>query len=133
MQFCLLAILVFSTTKTPHFTSYIIAAAAIILGLSAMLTMTKRTLTVMPEIAPGAELSTSGPYQFIRHPMYVALTLLALAMLIQDISLLRLGIFLMLVLLLIFKARYEERLLIKHYRQYARYRKNTNWFIPKIY
>lgn len=132
-QFTLLAILVLSAAHPPRITSFILAALAILLGLAAMLAMTKRTLSVMPEIARGAELSTTGPYRYIRHPMYVALMLLSLAMLIQDITLIRLGVCGAFFVVIVFKARYEERLLLQHYRQYAAYQAKTKRFIPGIY
>lgn len=132
-QFSLLAVLVLSAAQPPGAVSFILAAFAILLGLTAMLAMTKRTLTVMPEVAPGAELSTAGPYKYIRHPMYSALLLLAFAMLVQDFTYTRLVVYVALIILLIFKARYEERLLIGHYRQYEAYMKKTRRFIPKIY
>ncbi|MDQ5944041.1 MAG: hypothetical protein QG658_107 [Patescibacteria group bacterium] len=132
-QFTLLAILVLSAAKPPGVVSFLLAAAAILLGVSAMLAMTKRTLTVMPEVARGAELSTAGPYKYIRHPMYSAVMLLALAMLVQDFTILRLGVYVALVIVLIFKSKYEEKLLASHYRAYAAYQEKTQRFIPKIY
>lgn len=132
-QLCLLGVLVLTASRQPGVLSFIIAALAILLGLAAMLAMTKPTLTVMPEVARGAELSTNGPYKYIRHPMYLALILLGLAMLVQDFTYIRLGVYVALIILLIFKSRYEERLLAAHYRTYATYQKKTYRFIPKIY
>lgn len=132
-QLSLLGILVLTASQQPGVLSFVIAALAILLGLAAMLAMTKPTLTVMPEVARGAELSTNGPYKYIRHPMYSALMLLGLAMLVQDFTYVRLGVYMALVILLIFKSRYEERLLAAHYRTYAAYQKKTHRFIPKIY
>lgn len=133
MQFILLAVLVFSSTRTPSIISFILAAGAILLGLAAMLAMTKPTLTMMPEIARGAELSTTGLYKYIRHPMYVALMILGLAMFVQDITFLRLVVYLMLVVILVLKANYEERLLANHYPKYRAYQKKTKRFLPGIY
>lgn len=132
-QFSLLIILVLSAAQPPGVLSFLLAAAAILLGVAAMLAMTKRTLTVMPEVARGAELSISGPYKYIRHPMYSAVLLLALAMLVQDFTYVRLAVYAALVIVLIYKARYEEKLLAAHYRAYAAYQEKTRRFIPKIY
>ena len=60
-QLGLLGILVLTASQQPGVLSFVIAALAILLGLTAMLAMTKPTLTVMPEVARGAELSTNGP------------------------------------------------------------------------
>ncbi|QQS27333.1 isoprenylcysteine carboxylmethyltransferase family protein [bacterium] len=133
LQFILLAILALSSNQTPRILSFILAGGAILLGLTAMLAMTKPTLTVMPEIARGAELSTTGPYKYIRHPIYTALMILGLAMLLQNATTIRILVYISLVIILILKANYEERLLAKHYRQYTPYKKTTKRFIPGIY
>jgi protein-S-isoprenylcysteine O-methyltransferase Ste14 len=79
------------------------------------------------------ELIKKGPYKYIRHPIYsgIFLMVLGLAFFWARISIF---IFLILVLLgLWLKSLAEEKLLGKHFPEYAEYKKTTKAFIPFIF
>lgn len=88
---------------------------------------------IYPEPLPNAQLITSGPYQWVRHPMYTSLLLLMLG-----IALYRhgwpnyLGI-LMLLTALFGKMQREEAYLRTRFEAYADYIKRTQRLFPGVY
>jgi len=102
------------------------------LGLWALVTMTIRNLTILPDIRAGSRLVTHGPYRYLRHPMYSALVLVTLALLLDAFSMERLIIWVILVCDLWVKLNYEEQLLLRHFGEYKDYQKHTKRLIPFI-
>ena len=100
------------------------------LGLWALGAMTFRNLNILPEIRPGSRLVTHGPYRYIRHPMYSALLLVTLALIVDTFSTARLILWMILMSALWFKLSYEERLLARHFREYKDYQQRTKRIIP---
>lgn len=80
-----------------------------------------RSLTALPEPIVGGELVTSGPYRWVRHPIYtgVMLLFLGVSLLFDSIA----GILLSALLIGFFtlKSRYEERQLRISYPGYVSY------------
>ncbi len=87
----------------------------------------------LPDVRPGARLVQHGPFAYIRHPIYAALLGLTLAMVLDDFTLLRAGIWLVLLGVLLAKVAYEERLLGERFPEYAAYRQRTWRLIPFIF
>lgn len=108
-------------------------AAGALLGLWALATMDRRSLTVMPDVRPGGSLATRGPYRYIRHPMYAAVLLAGLALVLDHPSTARVTAYAVLFVDLLLKLEYEERLLEREYPEYAAYRARTKRLIPFIY
>lgn len=100
------------------------------LGLWALGTMTFRNLNILPEIRQGSRLVTHGPYEYIRHPMYSALLLVTLALIVDTFSTPRLILWIILVSDLWFKLMYEERLLARRFGEYKDYQQRTKRIIP---
>lgn len=99
----------------------ILAGAGAIVGLWALVANPPGNFRIMPEVKAGARLIRSGPYRWFPHPMYVAVLLGTLGMLLCQFSGLRLVAYLALALLLATKARREERLLKLQFPDYADY------------
>lgn len=111
------------------------AAAMIVAGLIVVLLGLMglgRSLTATPVPKKDASLQTTGIYALVRHPIYSGLLLLALGAVVGGGSLWKAGIFLVLILVLILKARFEERLLMEKYPNYAVYAGKVGRFIPGI-
>ena len=92
-----------------------------------------RNRTVFPEPLPHADLVQHGIYSHIRHPLYTSVMLLSVAWSLWRHSLMALGATLLLVGLLVLKARYEEDRLVAKFPDYARYRSRTSQFLPGIW
>ena len=107
--------------------------AALLLGLWAILTARIGNVNVVPDPRQGAVLVESGPYRWIRHPMYVALLLGALALVFESPSPLRWGLWIVLLIDLVVKLHYEERLLLAHFAGYGTYMAASKRLIPYIY
>ncbi|MFZ1322456.1 MAG: isoprenylcysteine carboxylmethyltransferase family protein [Ignavibacteria bacterium] len=88
---------------------------------------------IFPEIPEFHKLNISGIYKYVRHPMYTSVILMTLLWVWNDYSLMRFAIWVILLIDLIFKLKYEERLLMKAYPEYEEYIKKTKMLIPFLY
>lgn len=107
--------------------------AGLALVLWALLAMRLANLHVLPDVRPNAQLVQRGPYRFIRHPMYSAILLATLALVIDAFTWLRLGFWFVLLINLLIKLHYEERLLAAHYPAYPHYQQYTKRLLPWLY
>lgn len=78
------------------------------------------------------ELVTTGPYQYIRHPIYTGILLGTLGSAI-DVSTYWLIVFIIFAFYFIYSAVVEEKLMMKQFPQvYPAYKKKTKMLIPFI-
>lgn len=103
------------------------------LGIWAILAMRIGNFNIMPDPLKHSQLVTSGPYRMIRHPMYLAILLTTLPLIIYSFDLFRLAIWLVLLIDLIFKLVYEENLLSEKLVGYDRYIERSFRLFPYIY
>jgi protein-S-isoprenylcysteine O-methyltransferase Ste14 len=139
-QFILIGLLVFypsSGLNTGEF-SYFLSVVSIsslffgfvILGVSAL--ALGRSLTAHPIPGKNAQLVTSGLYGFVKHPIYSGLILLALGLTINGGFFPHTLFLIALLLLLNYKAKFEEALLSQRFPDYADYSKKTGRFVPRL-
>jgi protein-S-isoprenylcysteine O-methyltransferase Ste14 len=107
--------------------------SGIFLGVWALFVMRKSKISVSPEVSKGADLIKTGPYKLIRHPMYSSVLLVCLGFFLSNLSLVRILFYLLLIIVLTLKVRYEEKLLILHFPTYKEYMKTTKRFIPFVF
>ena len=83
-------------------------------------------------IVKNQELHTSGMYKFIRHPQYICQILSDLGAAAAVVSYLAVPVVLILEIpLFILRAKEEEKILEKHFKEdYTKYKKRSGFFIP---
>ncbi len=106
--------------------------AGIGVALAAVATMGARTISVLPEPRAGGELVTHGIYRIVRHPMYLAVLLCALAAGLAYQSPAKWALAALLAAVLALKIRREERLLRRRFDGYAAYARRTRALLPFI-
>jgi protein-S-isoprenylcysteine O-methyltransferase Ste14 len=87
-------------------------------------------LTASPLPNRAARLRTTGPYSWSRHPLYAGLLLAGAGVVIGFGSILRLVAFVLLSVLLVAKARFEEARLAERFPDYSGYAECTPRFFP---
>jgi len=109
------------------------AAGAVLLGVWTLRANRLGNFNIHPRPRVGGRLITSGPYGWIRHPMYTAFLLgtFALARTADDDPAWLAWCALSLVLW--FKSTLEERWMLAQHPGYAHYREQTKRFVPWVY
>jgi protein-S-isoprenylcysteine O-methyltransferase Ste14 len=87
-----------------------------------------RSLSVMPE---ARRLVQRGPYGMVRHPLYLFEMLATAAVALQYRSLLAVGLLLLAIALQVARARWEEDVLARVLPDFAAYRAQTPFLIPR--
>ena len=114
-----------------RFAGLALCACGIALGAAALAAM-GRVMQVSPEPKPGGHLVTRGVYRRLRHPMYTAIVLIVVGLWLRKPGVLVSIAGAALLVLLLRKAAFEERLLRSRYSEYDRYRARTWGVIPGV-
>jgi protein-S-isoprenylcysteine O-methyltransferase Ste14 len=138
LQFTLMGVIAWRAA--PHFLAlqasglaWLVLAAAAALGGWALAHNRPGNFNIRPQPKAGGQLVRSGPYAWIRHPMYSAILLAALAGVygvdIPGRTLVGTAFFALLAVLWV-KAGLEEQWLLARHPGYAAYQKESSRFIP---
>jgi len=85
---------------------------------------------IVPEIKDEAKLIVTGPYKFVRHPMYSSLILFMLGVVLWHFNWINLLALTIMSIAVILKAFKEERLWHVNDATYEAYKKRTTMIIP---
>lgn len=133
-QFLVVAVMLFwSLPWQIKISAVLFGGAALVLALWVFAHNPPGNFNIRPEPKAGALLVMSGPYRWVRHPMYVALMLAMAGIAAEAPDNVSLGLWVILLLVLNFKAALEERLLQQRWPEYANYRTRTQRFIPLLW
>lgn len=126
LQTVLLALLVFFNRHTgPQVHRLILLGAFLellgILGVFICAASLRRSLTAVPIPKEDGQLTTSGLYRYVRHPMYTSVLLLSVGIAMGSGSVIKYFLVVALFVLFYFKSVYEEKYLTLKYPEYAQY------------
>ena len=133
LQFGLLALLGWRALAAPSAISVQVVsllAASGLLALWALAANRPGNFNIRPTPRHGGTLITSGPYRWIRHPMYTSVLLAAAAAAWKSFETADTVLWLALLGVLLAKATIEERALMRRFPDYQDYRMRTTRFVP---
>lgn len=112
---------------------WVLLLAGGFVGLAALWANRPGNFNIHPHPHPKGELVRHGPYRWVRHPMYSAVLLFGLACVAAAPSVESLGYFASLSLVLLGKARIEERLMSTKHPSYSAYAAETKRLFPGLF
>jgi protein-S-isoprenylcysteine O-methyltransferase Ste14 len=104
----------------------VIAFALAVYGLLYL----RRSLSIIPEVR---RLVTGGPYRMVRHPLYAAEILAAVAFVMVNPGALAVVVLAPFIATQLVRARFEERLLTQAYPEYITYARRTPRIVPFVW
>ena len=113
--------------------AWLATALSLVLAVWALSANRLGNFNIRPVPKEGGKLVTTGPYRWIRHPMYTSLLLGAWALARTAGSDEAWLAWYVLTLVLWIKSQFEERWMLEQHADYAAYRAKTRRFIPWLY
>ena len=121
--------LLFPTAGIAHIAASVLCAGGLILLLLAFGPI-RRAIQIAPEPQACATLVTRGVYKRFRHPIYTSIVMLVGGLFLRKPTIV-VGIAAAVVIVfLMTKVEFEERLLLAHYPEYSEYKSRTWGIVP---
>ncbi len=130
---CIVLILLTGSLVPRSFPLQVVFVLALSLGIWALWTINFKNFRLTPNFPKDTRLVAKGPYKLIRHPMYSCLLLTTLTIVLDDLSIIRIAIWIILFIDLYIKLVYEEKLIIDRNTDYLIYKRGTKRLIPFIH
>lgn len=132
-QFFLIGFLVLSTTIFTTIPALIIQVIGLSIALWGVLTIRIGNFNIQPEVK-SKTLITSGPFRWVRNPMYLGILMVFLPAVIHRAGVLNWSAYTLLVIILFLKIYREEKLLVSHFsEEYLTYMATSKRLIPYLY
>jgi protein-S-isoprenylcysteine O-methyltransferase Ste14 len=109
----------------------IIAAIGVALIFLAVISL-RRVIQIAPEPKEGGELIQNGPYKYLRHPIYTGIIFCMIGLFLRTPTIWIGVTSVVIIVFLFFKARFEEKLLLITYSDYANYQRRTWGVFPGL-
>jgi len=133
LQFGLIGLMIlFSTGILSSLLGLTVFLLGLVVGIFALLRNKLGNFNIQPKMKENAELITTGIYAYVRHPMYLAVILMMLGVLISSPTFLETLLFVLLIIVLLLKAKKEEAIWSQESEEYVAYKKRTKLFIPFV-
>ena len=113
----------------PGAVGMVLSVAGLALLLAALPAL-GRAIQIAPRPRADAHLVTSGVYRFFRHPIYTAIVVLVVGLFLRKPTLPVAAAAAVVIAYLAVKVRFEERLLLARYPEYAEYRTKAWGLVP---
>jgi protein-S-isoprenylcysteine O-methyltransferase Ste14 len=117
---------------TPQPIAIALQLIAVALMLWARVTFGRRSFHAAANPTAGG-LVTTGPYRFIRHPIYTAVCLFGWGPIVVHLSLVSVGLGILLLLGALMRMVCEEQLVKQKYPEYVEYAEVTKRMIPYLF
>ena len=104
--------------------STFLTICAIVIFIAAYVAL-KPSLRISPIPKPGAALIVTGIYRWFRHPMYVSVLFIGAGFLLNNFNLASIIIWVILLINMVIKARYEDELLLIRHPEARIYQTST--------
>lgn len=130
---CLFLLAAFTKWHILPWWTFLLLGISGFLAFWAMFVMKLGNFNVVPYPVEEGKLITKGPYKVIRHPMYTSIFIFAAAILLVQFDYIKLTICIILVIGLVIKMLFEEKLLCGHHPGYKAYMQQTKRVIPFVW
>ncbi len=111
----------------------LLCAAGAVLGIVVLYFNRPSNFGVYPEVRTGAKLITQGPYKYVRHPMYLALSIMMVGIAAYNGHWINYIGAAGIIVVVMLKMLREEVLLPKVFPDYEAYRSRTARFVPFVW
>jgi len=112
-----------------YLASLLLLLAGIIFSICALIFL-GRSISLLPE---ARRLVTSGPYALVRHPLYLGEMVAIAGIALQHLSAWALLLLILIWALQLQRMKYEERVLLQSFPEYADYMARTARLVPGVY
>lgn len=130
----IIGILVTGPLAPSRWGSMVFLAFAAIIGVWAAYELWRKSrFSILPDVPERGSLVTTGPFRVVRHPIYCALVIGGLAYVLDGLNLIRVGFYILLLVMLLQKIEIEERQLKGKFPMYKDYARRTARLIPFIW